>query len=113
MNKSLQVFIAVAVVLLLAVGCNDDQDDATQIETKKVSGLITNVEARSLLELESLEVTDEEGTVWSFQASRGGTAGSGHDFPPSHLREHMVQGVPIIVTYTEADEVRTIVRLGE
>jgi hypothetical protein len=51
--------------------------------------------------------------VWDFRPGPEGVTGSGHDYTPSHLRQHMVQGVPIIVKYTEKDGVLTIVSISE
>ena len=58
-------------------------------------GLITGVEARTLLELESIEVTDDAGKSLEFQA--GGRRFT--KFTPSHAREHMLQGLGVTVTY--------------
>ena len=98
-------------VLLTAADCGggDDTDEAPL----QVRGVVTDVKARSLLELESLRVVDEQNTVWDFQPGPGGVTGGGHDYTPSHLRQHMVQGVPVVVTYTKKDGVLTIVSISE
>ena len=100
-------------VILTAVDCGADGRDETEEATLQVRGLVTDVQARSLLELESLQVVDDQGTVWDFLPGPQRVAGAGHDYTPSHLRQHMVQGVPIIVTYTERDGVLTIVSISE
>ena len=67
-----------------------------------VRGSIDLVEARSLLEVSVLEITDEHGSRWRFEAR-------GFDgFSPSHLREHRLQGLPVTVTYHTEDGVRLI-----
>ena len=62
--------------------------------------LITSVEARTLLDIESIEVTDDEGKSLEFHA--GGRRFM--EFTPSHVREHMIQGLGVIVTYRESDD---------
>jgi len=108
-----RVLIVCLGTLVIAAACNGGESEDGNDETQQVSGLITNVEARSLLELESLEVTDERGTVWKFQSSRRGLNGGSHDYTPSHLREHMVQGALIVITYIQNEEELTIVNIGE
>ena len=100
-------------VIVTAADCGGDGKGETEEATLQVRGVVTDVQARSLLELESLRVVDEQNTVWDFQPGPEGVTGSGHDYTPSHLRQHMVQGVPIIVTYTERDGVLTIVSISE
>lgn len=100
-------------VLLSAADCGDDGKGETEEAALQVRGVVTDVQARSLLELESLQVVDEQNTVWEFRPGPQVVTGTGHDYTPSHLRQHMVQGVPIIVTYTERDGVLTIVSISE
>ena len=74
--------------------------DGVTVQT--VHGAIVVVEARSLLELASLELRDKDGAAWHFKAE--GYQG----FTPSHLREHMGQGVPVTVSYHTEDGVLMI-----
>lgn len=112
-EKPVGFLVVVLALLLIAVGCSGSTGDEGTDEIQKVSGVITDVEARSLLELESIELLDEHGIRWRLQASRRGLTGGIHGFTPSHLREHMVQGAPIVVMYIEDDGVLTIVSIGE
>ncbi len=64
-------------------------------EVETVRGLIQEVNARSLLELDTLIVKDADGAAWVFQG--GGTIISG--FTPSHLRDHMLQGHSVSVAF--------------
>ena len=64
-------------------------------EVETVRGLIQEVSARSLLEVETLIVKDANGAAWVFQG--GGEIISG--FTPSHLREHMLQGHAVTVAF--------------
>ena len=65
---------------------------------KNVRGLLTDVQARSIIQVETLTI-EEQGTgkQWTFQAE--GDIG----FTPSHLRAHMLQGEPVTVHYKERD----------
>ena len=100
-------------VLLAAADCGGDGRGETKEAVLQVRGLVTDVQARSLLELESLQIIDGQNAVWEFRPGPQGVTGTGHDYTPSHLRQHMVQGVPIIVTYRERDGVLTIVSISE
>ena len=60
-----------------------------------VRGLVREVNARSLLELETLTVQDDDGTEWRLEARGKRFA----EFTPSHTREHMVLGLPVTVTF--------------
>ena len=87
--------------LLLACTLNEQQNpvpDNAVIET--VHGFIQNVESKSLLELEAVEVVDENGKLWRAEA-RGILI---PDFTPSHLNEHKVLGLKVTLTfYREGD----------
>ena len=84
-------------ILCLAVlaACGDKEAGASSGESGSswTSGVVLEIEAASLLELTALDVLDESGRRWHFVA--GGYKG----FPPSHLREHMLQGLPVSVRY--------------
>ncbi len=84
-------------VWLAAAGCGDAASDDGPRES--VRGVLVRVEARSLTELEFLDVRDDTGFVWRF---RPGLSYRG--FSPSHLREHMVQGLPVTVVYRWKDD---------
>lgn len=111
--KKLASALVVFLTVLVVLGCNRDGGEDVGVEARHVSGLITNVEARSLFQLDTLKVNDQQGTVWTFQAGRSGLGDGAHIFSPSHLRQHMVQGVPIIVTYIEMDKVKIIANITE
>ena len=84
---------AAALVLFSAAGCEaPGRDEAT------VTGIVIDVSARSLLEIDVLTIEDDEGAEWRFSGRgyRGVT--------PSHLRQHMVQVFQVAVTYREEGE---------
>ncbi len=113
MARPVAVVLGFLAVLLITADCGGDVEDSGGAPPLEVRGLVTDVKARSLLELELLRVTDEQNTEWEFRQGRDSMTGAGHDYTPSHLRQHMVQGVPIIVTYSEIDGVLTIVSISE
>ena len=82
----------------VAAGCGGDAgSEATQAP---VTGLIQQVEPRSLLEIESLTVVDGAGQVWVLVGGDTGPAG----VSPSHLRDHMLSGLRVTVTYHREDD---------
>ena len=85
------MLVLVYVVLLSAVSCGS--------ETRSVRGLIVEVVADSLLIVETVTVEDEDQVRWTVRG--GGKRFDG--FSPSHLREHMVQGLPVTVWFEERD----------
>ena len=89
----------IAVMLAFGLNCGGD-DGGFRTSEAVFEGLITDVEARTLLDLESIEVTDDDGNSLEFHA-----AGQRFmEFTPSHVREHMLQGLGVIVTYRKSDD---------
>ena len=82
---------AVAVLLACAsvVGCGGEPDVRT------VRGYVVGVESKTLLELDFVQVRTEAGETIEISARGKHFPG----FPPSHLREHMMQGLPVTVSY--------------
>ncbi len=78
------LFILV-MALLFSLSCGEGLSE--------VEGLVTSVEARSVVELERFTIEDEEGRVFTFTTE--GFIG----FTPSHFREHMVLAEPVRVRY--------------
>ena len=91
------LWIGLGTAAVVASGCSDGPDQ-TPVQTS-VTGLIQQVEPRSLLEIGSLTVVDGSGKVWVFEG--GDTTPAG--FGPSHLRDHMLSGIPVRVTYHRED----------
>ena len=89
----------VAVALVFGSYCGGDSGE-TGAPEGVFEGLITSIEARTLLDLESIEVTDDAGTSLVFHA--GGQRFV--EFTPSHVREHMLQGLGVIVSYRKSDD---------
>ena len=87
---------AVVALGLVQVGAGCGQDGAAPAgDGEVVRGYVIEVKARSLVEIEALRIEDAEGVVWEL-SGRGYRGVS-----PSHLRQHMLEGAPVAVTYRE------------
>jgi hypothetical protein len=73
-----------------------------------VTGTVVSAEGVGVTDLKSLEVRDGNGKVWSFVGN--GFVGE----TPSHLRQHIITGVPVIVTYErQADGTLLVTRVED
>lgn len=94
--------IALALLLICALAaCSADASDAPTLPSlQSVRGQVLHVEARSLIELEALEIQDESGAIWRFEGRGKVVPG----FAPSHLNEHKLLGLSVEVAfYREGD----------
>lgn len=94
--------IALALLLIGALAaCSADASDATALPRLQfVRGQVLQVEARSLIELEALEIQDADGAIWRFEGRGKVIPG----FAPSHLNEHKLLGLSVEVAfYREGD----------
>lgn len=82
--------------------------------TLDFTGLISGVEAGSLLEIRSITVVEADGgeTITLFADERAGDGGFGH-FTPSHAREHMIRGIPVAVRYRWVGDVAVAVGMED
>ena len=94
--------------LLALEGCGGASEESAESH-RSFTGMVTSVEARSLLEFESITVADESGVVLDFHA--GGRRFG--EFTPAHVREHMLLGDPVEVTYRQSGDVLLIVSLQD
>lgn len=78
-----------------ALACDARGDADAAQTTQSIRGQVLQVDARSLIELEALELLDERGEIWRFEGR--GIAIPG--FTPSHLNEHKLLGQPVEVFY--------------
>ena len=88
-------------ISLCACGGGAEQVASTSF-TSEVRGTVIEVKASSVLELISLDVEDDRGRMWHF------LGGEFRGFTPAHLREHMMQGLPVTVKYREENTVFVI-----
>lgn len=94
------LFVALALAALVAaLGCGGGE--------KTVRGLVLDVQARTLAEVESLTILDGAGRVWRFQAE------SNLGFTPSHIREHMLQGQEMTVHYKAEGDKLVVLRVTD
>ena len=89
--------VALALLLIGALAaCSADASDAPTLPIlQAVRGQVLHVEARSLIELEALEIQDENGANWRFEGRGKVVPG----FAPSHLNEHKLLGLSVEVTF--------------
>ena len=85
-----KTLLLAATVAMLLTACGDKEG------AKSIRGLVTDVQARSITEVASITLQEEDtGKIWTFQAEE-------HiGFTPSHIREHMLQGQQVTVRYRE------------
>ena len=89
------VALALLVGMAVAAGACGGSTYGGGAEAESVRGQIVEVVPLGLLDLDSLTIEDSDGERWHFEA-RGARFFS---FSPSHLTEHMVQGLPVTVTF--------------
>ena len=102
------LLLAVLAPGVLACGSSSSGDSEAG-EPETVRGLIQEVKAKSLLELESLTIEDDSGVRWTFEARGKGFEG----FTPSHLREHMVLALFVAATFHREDGVLVLDSLAD
>ncbi len=104
-GRSHYASLLILVVALAALACTaSSDDDVTGADQESVRGLIRGIEAQSLLALKSIDLTDEAGNTWHFDAN-GKTFAS---FTPSHLNEHMLLGLRVTVVFHREGEVLVV-----
>ena len=96
--------LAVGLLAGVALACGAEDGPGT---AASVSGVVLDMSAQSLVQIESLTLQDEAGAAWDFVG--GGYKG----VSPSHLRQHMVQGLPISVSFHEEGGVLVIDEIGD
>ena len=101
--------MALPAAALGLIACGGDSSSQAPDQVESVRGLILGVNAKSLLELESLTLEDEGGTIWLFE----GGGRTFPDFTPSHIREHMVTGQQILVTFERDGDMLTVVHVAD
>ena len=77
-------------------------------ETERVLGRLIDVQSSGLLALDSIEIVDEEGRHWVLEGP-----GDFEHLTPSHLRQHMVLGEQVEVTFHRAGGRLVIDRLRD
>ena len=88
------------VMIALSLGCGGGGAESPSADERTVRGRLTDVKAASLLEVESITVEPETGESFLLEADNRIFSG----FTPSHLREHMLQGNLVTVTFHQEGE---------
>ena len=86
MRWRITVALAGVAAAMLLAACGGD--------TERVLGRLTDVQSSGLLVLDSIEIIDDDGRHWVLE----GPGDFGH-LTPSHLRQHMVLGERLEVTF--------------
>jgi hypothetical protein len=61
-----------------------------------IDGVVVDVERTSLVDVQAFTIRTADGQTYEF---RVGSLENAAEFPPSHLNEHMADGVPVRVTF--------------
>jgi len=77
-------------------------------DTETVIGRLIDVQSSGLLVLDSIEVIDEDGRQWKLESP-----GDLSHFTPSHLRQHMVLGEQLRVSFHRDGDALIIDRLSD
>ncbi|PZC42442.1 MAG: hypothetical protein DK303_001026 [Chloroflexi bacterium] len=87
--------------VLLLIGnlsCGGEHMNIIDVSLVEVSGLVTEFKARSLTEIDYLSLQTAEGQIYNFKV--GNNLGK---FTPSHIRQHMVHGELVEISYFQRD----------
>jgi hypothetical protein len=81
--------------LVCTLACGGSEASVSRTETKQVRGHIIEVIPRNITEVETLRIRDDSGREMTFTSE--GFVG----FTPSHLKEHQLFGLSVLVLYVE------------
>ena len=79
------------IALALSAACDGKE------KVENVRGIVVEVVGRNLLEVETLKIRTQDGTIWTF------TTDGPLPFTASHLREHQLFGQTVLVFFTKRD----------
>ena len=99
LNTIFILLLSLIVFNLFFLNCTklfENQDGSKYI----ISGLIQDIESDSLKYYDFIVVTDDQNNRWVFKQGNSSTIG----FSPSHLREHMLFGLPVTVEFYKSDK---------
>jgi hypothetical protein len=83
------------IVLICTLACGGSPASVSRPDTKQVRGNIIEVVPRNITQVETLRIRDDTGRELTFTSE--GFAG----FTPSHLKEHQLFGLSVLVFYVE------------
>ena len=97
--KSVQFLMFLLGLSILIQSCGDINSASSHGELRTIRGQLSEVNSISLLEIKSITVQIETGDTFVIEAREKIFTG----FTPAHLKEHMVQGTEVSVTFYEQD----------
>ncbi len=93
-------------MLVMFVACNTNEQQRNDKDLE-IRGMILEVHARDISEIESFKLAGEDGSEYNF--STNGFIG----FTPSHLLEHQALGEPVSVKYIDHHGVLLALELAD
>ena len=107
-RRRMAAAILAAVLAVVVVACGGADGPANEAaETPSVSGVVLDVSVRSLTQIDVLTMRDDTGVTREFY---GGTY---KGISPSHVREHMLQGLRLTVWYRVENGLLVIDEVGD
>ena len=97
------MIVCLTVLLGFFIGCSMDKP----IISMAATGVVTDYQQRSLLEIEWVEIQDLENRILKFYSNR-----KFPHFSPSHLREHSMSSEQITVTFFEKEGDYVIININ-
>ena len=101
-RRSVWAVLVLAALLALTLGGCSGQP------REQVRGQVVDVVVRNFTEVESLRIRDDAGKIWDFEGAEGFIG-----FTPSHVKEHQLQGLSVLVSYVEEGGVLVAVHLAD
>jgi hypothetical protein len=84
-SRTAGAFAATTLILGVVTGCGGNEAG-----TRTLSGVVTDVNASNITDVESFTIRSEGETFEIFV-----DPDAAYDFPPSHLSEHLLSGEPV------------------
>ena len=94
-------------LLMFSTSC-DRSIQETHNENHRVIGLITEIKDISLRDINFFKLTDFNGSEFIFHMPQ-----IKREFTPSHLRQHMILGDPVIVTYVKNNDIWEVINIED
>ena len=92
--KPAPTILVLALGLMVALGCGGGSATYAEQSGGEVRGLVVEVVGRNIAEVETLRIRDDAGNIWTFVTDEGFIG-----MTPSHLREHQLLGLSLLVHY--------------
>jgi hypothetical protein len=90
------------VALVAFASACSSQTAATNTQT--VRGVLIDVQARGLQQLDSFTIRTADGQELTFVPGQNFNQGEAHAMTPGHMRQHMALADPVTVTYRQEND---------